>query len=98
MPFRINSNNPLSPTGPVSPATRTAETPAPASTLPAQDGLQLSKSADTISRLAESDAANRAAKVSKLAAAGKSGSYKVESAAVSKAIVAQALAAGQRGL
>ena len=94
MPFRVNNNNPASaPLNVVPAATKAVETPPPAV---AQDGLQLSKSADTLSRITESDAASRSEKVSKLAAAGKSGSYKVESAKVSHAIVDQAIAASHK--
>jgi anti-sigma28 factor (negative regulator of flagellin synthesis) len=94
MPFRVNNNNPAgAPLGVVPATTKAAEAPTPAV---AQDGLQLSKSADTLSRIAESDAASRSQKVSKLAAAGKSGAYKVESAKVSHAIVDQAIAASHK--
>ena len=91
MPLRINSNNPASAHLGVTPATKTVEIPAPAA---AQDGLQLSKSADTLSRITKSDKAARAQRISQLAAAGASGSYKVDSAEVSHAIVERALAAG----
>jgi anti-sigma28 factor (negative regulator of flagellin synthesis) len=92
MPFRINNNTPAGTALGIGPAAKAAEAPPPPE---AQDGLQLSKSAATLSRIAENDAAARSQKVSKLAAAGKTGSYKVESAAVSKAIVDHAIAAGQ---
>jgi anti-sigma28 factor (negative regulator of flagellin synthesis) len=93
MPFRINNNAPAGTALGIGPAAKAAETPRSPE---AKDGLQLSKSADTLSRIAESDAAARLQKVSKLAAAGKSGSYKVESAKVGKAIVDHAISAAQK--
>jgi len=93
MPFRINNNTPAGTALGVGPTAKAAETPPRPE---AQDGLQLSKSADTLSRIAESDAAARSQKVSKLAAAGKSGAYKVASAAVGKAIVDHAISAAQK--
>jgi anti-sigma28 factor (negative regulator of flagellin synthesis) len=93
MPFRVGNKNlvnaPLGPAGPATKAAGTASAP-PA----AADELQLSKSAGTLSRVAQNDAANRSQRISQLAAAGRSGAYRVESAAVSKAIVDQAIGQG----
>ncbi|MGD1068737.1 MAG: hypothetical protein ABSB15_01240 [Bryobacteraceae bacterium] len=100
MPFRVNNNNATN--AALGPASRTAETEsvspaakaAEAPPAAAADGLQLSKSADTLSRISQSDAANRSQRVLQLAATV-SGSYQVEPAAVSRAIVEYAISAGQ---
>jgi flagellar biosynthesis anti-sigma factor FlgM len=73
------------------PATKGTATPA--SGIP--DGLQLSKFAGTLSQVVQSESASRSRRVAQLATAVKAGTYEVDSAAVSRAIVDHAVSAGQ---
>jgi anti-sigma28 factor (negative regulator of flagellin synthesis) len=59
------------------------------------DGLQLSRFAGTLSEVMQSDSATRAQRVTQLSAAYKSGSYQVDAAAVSRAIVDQVISGGK---
>jgi flagellar biosynthesis anti-sigma factor FlgM len=61
----------------------------------APDGLQLSRFAGTLSQVMQSDSATRSQRVAQLAAAVKSGTYQVDSAAVSRSIVDHAISTGQ---
>ena len=70
----------------------TTTTPA-SSAAPA--GLQLSRFAGTLSQVMQRDSASRSQRVAQLAAAVKSGTYQVDSAAVSRAIVDHAISTGQ---
>ena len=56
------------------------------------DRVELSGFAGRVSQMLEKDAGARAERVAQLAAAVRSGSFQVDSAAVSKAIVSQAIA------
>jgi anti-sigma28 factor (negative regulator of flagellin synthesis) len=59
------------------------------------DGLQLSRFAGTLSRVMRSESASRSEKVAQLAAAVKSGTYRVDAAAAGHAIVSHAISVGQ---
>jgi anti-sigma28 factor (negative regulator of flagellin synthesis) len=99
--MRIVDNN--SPANmPLGQAGRTAETQATGSTgksgsnapLPGgTDGLKLSRFTGTISQAIQGDSATRSQRVAQLSAAYKSGSYHVDPAAVSRAIVDHAISA-----
>jgi anti-sigma28 factor (negative regulator of flagellin synthesis) len=99
--MRIVDNN--SPANmPLGQAARTTETQATGSTgkggsnapLPgAKDGLQLSRFTGTLNQAIQGDSAIRSHRVAQLSAAYKSGSYNVDPAAVSRAIVDHAISA-----
>jgi len=102
--MRIDNNNP----GTIAPGstTRTNETKATSSgakgsTAPSSssdsDGLQLSRFAGTLSQVMQSDSTSRAQNIAQLAVAVRSGTYQVDAAAVSSAIVDHAISTGQNG-
>ena len=62
-----------------------------------QDGLQLSRFAGTLSQVMQSDSTSRSQTVAQLAAAVRSGSYQVDAAALSRALVDHAISSGQNG-
>lgn len=101
--MRIVDNNNPGP-APTDQTTRTTGTQATGTTAKgtsttassaAPDGLQLSRFAGTLSQVMQSDSATRSQRVSQLAAAVKSGTYQVDSAAVSRALVNHAISTGQ---
>jgi flagellar biosynthesis anti-sigma factor FlgM len=61
------------------------------------DRVELSSFTGRMSQTMQADAASRAQRVSQIAAAVRSGTYKVDSMAVSKAIIDQAVASGTSG-
>jgi anti-sigma28 factor (negative regulator of flagellin synthesis) len=60
----------------------------------ATDRVELSGFAGRVSQVLATDAGSRAQRVAQLAAAVRSGAYQVDSAAVSRAIVSQAIGSG----
>jgi anti-sigma28 factor (negative regulator of flagellin synthesis) len=101
--MRIVDNNTLGNTS-LQQTTRSAPTEAAGSTAKGTatgspsspgDGLQLSRFVGTLSEVMQSDSTSRAQRVTQLSASYKSGSYQVDSAAVSRAIVDYAISAGQ---
>ncbi|HVY92885.1 MAG TPA: flagellar biosynthesis anti-sigma factor FlgM [Bryobacteraceae bacterium] len=61
------------------------------------DGLQLSNFAGKLSQVMQNDSADRTGHVARLASAVRSGTYQVDSAAVSRAIVDHLVASGANG-
>jgi flagellar biosynthesis anti-sigma factor FlgM len=100
--MRITDQNPQVSTTSVQPQ-RAAGAQATGSSGQSKSGNQVSSEGDQaefsgflsqLSRNLQTDSAGRAQRVSQLAAAVQSGSYKVDSAALSKTLVDQAISAG----
>lgn len=98
----VDNNTPANTT--LGQTTRTAETQASGSTgkgvsgatsSSSADGLQLSRFAGTLNQVIQRDSASRSQRVAQLSAAYRSGSYHVDVAAVSRALVDHAISAGQ---
>lgn len=97
--MQIVDNNSLN-SGQLEQATRTADTQttgapgkgsgAPSSTSPS-DGVQISNFAGTLSQVLQSGSTDRSQRVAQLAAAVQSGTYQVDAAAVSRAMVDHAI-------
>lgn len=59
------------------------------------DGVQLSNFAGTLSQVLQSDSTGRSQRIAQLAAAVQSGTYQVDSMAVSRAVIDHAISSGK---
>ena len=99
--MRIEDNNTTAALGQTAgsaqtqPANSTTKSNGTSSSPSAADGLQLSTFAGSLSRIMQSDSANRSQRVAELAAAVRSGTYQVDPQAVSRAMVDHIIATSQ---